>query len=53
MTPPVCMNVFVASNMTGLSMERIVKPVIPQIIALFFTCVLIAFVPGISLLLVS
>ena len=52
-TPPVCMNVFVASNMTGLSMERIVKPVIPQIIALFFTCVLLAFVPGISLLLVS
>ena len=49
-TPPVCMNVFVASNMTGLSMEKIVKPVIPQIIALFFVCLLLAFVPELSLL---
>ncbi len=51
-TPPVCMNVFVASNMTGLPMEKIVKPVIPQIVALFIVCLLLAFVPGLSLLLV-
>ena len=48
-TPPVCMNVFVASNMTGLSMEEIVKPVWPQILALFFVCLLLAFVPSLSL----
>ena len=51
-TPPVCMNVFVASNMTGLPMEKIVKPVVPQIVALFIVCLLLAFVPGFSLLLV-
>ena len=48
-TPPVCMNVFVASNMTGLSMEEIVKPVWPQILAMFFVCLLLAFVPSLSL----
>lgn len=51
-TPPVCMNVFVASNMTGLPMEKIVKPVIPQIVALFLVCLLLAFIPGLSLLFV-
>ena len=51
-TPPVCMNVFVASNMTGLPVERIVKPVIPQIVALFLVCVMLAFVPGLSLIFV-
>ena len=49
-TPPVCMNVFVASNMTGLSMEEIVKPVWPQILAMFFVCLLLAFVPSLSLI---
>ena len=51
-TPPVCMNVFVASNMTGIPMEKIVKPVIPQIIALFAVCLLLAFMPQFSLLFV-
>ena len=33
-------------------MEKIVKPVVPQIVALFIVCLLLAFVPGFSLLLV-
>ncbi len=51
-TPPVCMNIFIASNMTKIPVEAIAKKALPFIIALGFVCLLIAYFPQISLLFV-
>ena len=47
-TPPVCANVFVAQSMTGMSMEKIVKPAIPFIAVLILSLLLVCFIPGLS-----
>ena len=47
-TPPVCANVFVAQSMTGLPMDKIVKPAIPFIGVLILALLMVAFVPGFS-----
>ncbi len=47
-TPPVCANVFVAQSMTGLPMDRIVKPAVPFIAVLILALLLVCFVPGLS-----
>ena len=52
-TPPVAANLFVASGITGLPMEKIVKQAMPFILALVFAVLLITFVPAISLLFVG
>lgn len=52
-TPPVAMNLFVASGMTGLPIDRIVRKAFPFIIALVIAMVLITYVPAISLTLGS
>ena len=52
-TPPVAINLFVATGMTGLNMTRIFKIAIPFVIALYVALFVISFVPGISLVLVS
>lgn len=48
-TPPVAVNLFVASSMTGLGMEKIVKSALPFIIGLFIALVIVGYVPQISL----
>ncbi len=48
-TPPVAGNLFVASGMTGIPMERIAKKALPLIASMFLAAIVITFVPGISL----
>ncbi|WP_297721474.1 TRAP transporter large permease [Intestinimonas sp.] len=44
-TPPVCANVFVAQSMTGMPMDKIVKPAIPFIGVLILALLMVAFFP--------
>lgn len=52
-TPPVAANLFVATSMTGLGMLDIVKRAVPFIIMLFLAMVMVAYIPGISMGLLS
>lgn len=52
-TPPVGMNLYVASSMTGVSIMDIGKKAIPFIVAFFIALMLITFIPQISLTLVK
>ena len=44
-TPPVCANVFVAQSMTGMPMDKIVKPAVPFIAVLILALLAVAFFP--------
>ena len=44
-TPPVAINLFVASGITGLPLEKISKSVVPYLIGLIIVFLLIVFVP--------
>lgn len=48
-TPPIGINLFVASSITGLSVLEIGKRAIPFIIAFLFALMLITFIPAISM----
>ena len=48
-TPPVAGNLFVASGMTGIPMEKIAAKSVPLIVAMFIAAVIITYVPGVSL----
>lgn len=52
-TPPVAANLFVASGMTGIPLEKIARVAFPFIIALIVSLMIITYIPGISLLLVK
>ncbi|MFD2639053.1 TRAP transporter large permease [Piscibacillus salipiscarius] len=52
-TPPLGVNLFVASGISGLSIERISKAVIPFFFAMVFSVLMIVFIPEISLWLIS
>jgi C4-dicarboxylate transporter, DctM subunit len=52
-TPPYGLNLYVASGMTGIPYLRIVKHVVPYLIALVLTWFAIALIPGISLWILS
>jgi len=52
-TPPVCMNVFIASIIADEPMEAIVKKALPFLVGLIGLCFLFAYVPQISLLLLG
>lgn len=52
-TPPMGINTYVASGMTGIPVLKIAKATIPFIIAFLIALVAISFVPGISLALVG
>lgn len=49
-TPPVGINLFVASNIAGTKFENLVRAVIPFIIIMFIDVLIISFVPSISLI---
>ena len=51
LTPPLGLNLFVACNLTGLSLEQVSSQVIPFICALILGLALIAFIPWLSLVL--
>ena len=52
-TPPVGMNLYVASSMTGIKPLAIAKKAIPQLVMFFIALMLITFIQGISLWLIS
>ncbi|MBP1926429.1 C4-dicarboxylate transporter DctM subunit [Sedimentibacter acidaminivorans] len=52
-TPPIGINLFVASSLTGISVMDIAKRAIPFIIAFFIALLFITFVPEISLMLIG
>lgn len=51
-TPPMGINLFVASNLTGVPIVEIAKKAIPMIFMFLVALLLIAYIPGISLLLI-
>ena len=50
-TPPVAINLYVASAITGLSMERLTKPIIPMIAVLIVMLFVMTYFPSLSLFL--
>jgi len=51
-TPPLGVNLFVASGISGLSIEAISKAIIPFVFAMFITLLVIIFIPQLSLFLI-
>ncbi len=49
LTPPVGLNLFVASGITGLSIKEVVKAVMPWFFVIFIGLMLITYIPQISL----
>ncbi|WP_017756227.1 TRAP transporter large permease [Calidifontibacillus oryziterrae] len=52
-TPPVGLNLFVASNIAGTKFESLVKAIIPFIIIMIIDVLIVSFIPSISLMLVD
>jgi C4-dicarboxylate transporter, DctM subunit len=50
-TPPVAIDIYVASAITGLPMERITRPIIPMVLVLIAVFLLCTFFPSIVLVL--
>ncbi|MFT5875415.1 MAG: C4-dicarboxylate transporter DctM subunit, partial [Clostridium sp.] len=48
-TPPLGVNLFVASGVSGLSIEKISKSILPYFIVMIILLLLISFIPAISL----
>ncbi|MDX4071696.1 TRAP transporter large permease subunit [Aliarcobacter skirrowii] len=49
LTPPVGLNLFVASGITGLSMGQVIKASLPMTLVLLFGLMLVTYIPAISL----
>ncbi|MCG3716096.1 TRAP transporter large permease subunit, partial [Aliarcobacter butzleri] len=49
LTPPVGLNLFVASGITGLSMGQVIKASLPMTVVLLIGLMLITYIPAISL----
>jgi C4-dicarboxylate transporter DctM subunit len=52
-TPPVALNLYVAANLAGISMERISRAALPFILALIASLMLVTYIPSLSLYLPS
>ncbi|MDC3412192.1 TRAP transporter large permease [Aquibacillus sp. 3ASR75-11] len=52
-TPPLGVNLFVASGISGLSIEALSKAVLPFFVAMIITLLIIIFIPQLSLFLLS
>ncbi|MGJ9383790.1 TRAP transporter large permease [Salipaludibacillus sp. CF4.18] len=52
-TPPLGVNLFVGSGITGLSIESLAKAIFPFFIAMIITLLIIVFIPQLSLFLVN
>ncbi len=50
-TPPLGVNLFVASNIAKVSVERVIKGVLPLIIAMIVTVILVILIPSLSMFL--
>ncbi len=49
LTPPVALNLYVASNLAGVSMEKISRAAVPFILALIVALLLTTYIPSLSL----
>jgi C4-dicarboxylate transporter DctM subunit len=49
LTPPVGLNLFVASGITGLPLKEVVKSVLPWFLVMLFGLILVTYIPAISL----
>ena len=47
-TPPIGLNLFVTSGITGMSMVRVIKAALPFVLVLLFFLVLVTYIPAIS-----
>ena len=52
-TPPIGVNLFAASSMTGIPVMQISKKAMPLIVMFLIALLLITFIPAISLVLIS
>ncbi|SEA76249.1 C4-dicarboxylate transporter, DctM subunit [Thalassobacillus cyri] len=52
-TPPLGVNLFVGSGISGLSIEALSKAIIPYFLAMLFSLLMITFIPELSLWLIS
>ncbi|WP_070120896.1 TRAP transporter large permease [Bacillus marinisedimentorum] len=52
-TPPLGVNLFVASGISGLSIETLSKSIVPYFVAMVFTLLLITFIPQLTMFLLS
>ena len=50
-TPPVAIDIYVASAITGLTIEEVSRPIIPMVLALILVLLLVTYVPWFSLIL--
>jgi C4-dicarboxylate transporter DctM subunit len=48
-TPPVAIDIYVASAITGLPIEQISKPIVPMVAVLIGVLILVTYVPSIIL----
>lgn len=52
-TPPVGLNLYVASGLSGLSLEEVTKASLPWMAVMIVALILVTYIPGISLFLVN
>jgi len=50
-SPPVGLNLFVTSSVSGLSLEKVIKSSLPWLLVLLFVLVIITYIPWFSLVL--
>ncbi|MBI5166961.1 MAG: TRAP transporter large permease subunit, partial [candidate division NC10 bacterium] len=48
-TPPVAVNLYVAANLAGISLERISRSALPFIVAMVFALLVITYIPFLSI----
>jgi C4-dicarboxylate transporter DctM subunit len=48
-TPPVALNLYVAANLAGISMEKISRAAVPFILALIVSLMIVTYIPSLSL----
>ena len=48
-TPPIAVNLYVGSNISGVSLEELSKEVIPLVVAAIGALLIITYFPGLSL----
>lgn len=53
MTPPLGLNLFVASGLTGMNILRVAKAALPSVGVLMVTLILVTYVPQVSLVLLG
>lgn len=52
-TPPVGLNLYVASGLSGLSLEEVTRASLPWMLVMIVALILVTYIPGISLFLVN